>query len=264
MRKLCLGCILLLLAVALPLARSQTASVAQTAAAKAAAPTYDVVTIRLDKTTDPGSLDIDVSNDLFSAKNVSVKGLLQEAYGIKADLISGVPGSVDSARFDVEAKIVDPDPKALENLSERQRGAMLLPVLHDRFHLQAHTETRTLPVYELVVTKSGQKFKPAGEHQGSSGIGLHNEALTVTDISMADFAGFLEEQVHRTVVDKTGLAGNYDFAMKFARTNAAVSAADDAPSIFTALEEQLGLKLQPAKGPVETLVVDHVEMPSEN
>jgi uncharacterized protein (TIGR03435 family) len=81
---------------------------------------------------------------------------------------------------------------------------------------------------------------------------------------MADFASFLEGQVHRTVVDKTGLAGKYDFTMRFARTNAEVSAADDSPSIFTAVEERLGLKLQPAKGPVETLVVDHIEMPSEN
>jgi uncharacterized protein (TIGR03435 family) len=81
---------------------------------------------------------------------------------------------------------------------------------------------------------------------------------------MADFASFLEGQVHRTVVDKTGLAGKYDFAMKFARASAEVSAADDAPSIFAAVEEQLGLKLRPAKGPVETLVVDHIEMPSEN
>jgi uncharacterized protein (TIGR03435 family) len=81
---------------------------------------------------------------------------------------------------------------------------------------------------------------------------------------MSDFASFLEGQVHRTVVDRTGLVGKYDFAMRFSRENGSVSETDNAPSIFTAIEEQLGLKLQPAKGPVETLVVDHVEMPSEN
>jgi uncharacterized protein (TIGR03435 family) len=263
MRTFGLGCFLLLLAIAPPLAQAQAAGDPPTAG-DAASIAYDVVTIKLDKTSDPGNLRISVSNDLFSATNVSVKGLLSEAYGIKEDLISGVPGPIDAARFDIEAKIVDPDPKTLARLSERQRGALLLPVLVERFKLKAHTETKTLPIYELGITKSGQKLQPAAKHEGSSGIGVHNASLTANDISMAEFAGFLEDQVHRTVVDKTSLPAKYDFTMKFTRPNAAASETDTAPSLFTALEEQLGLKLQPAKGPVPTLVVDHIEMPTEN
>jgi uncharacterized protein (TIGR03435 family) len=81
---------------------------------------------------------------------------------------------------------------------------------------------------------------------------------------MASFASSLENAVHRTVIDKTGLAGSYDFVLTWAPDDHPDTQDDSAPSIFTALPEQLGLKLQPAKGPVVTLVVDHVEMPSEN
>jgi uncharacterized protein (TIGR03435 family) len=81
---------------------------------------------------------------------------------------------------------------------------------------------------------------------------------------MALFADILTNQVPRTVIDKTGLAGNYDLTLQWSREDSSTTDTDPAPSIFTALPEQLGLKLQPAKGPVETLVVDHVEMPSEN
>ena len=87
--------------------------------------------------------------------------------------------------------------------------------------------------------------------------------LTVDNSSMKLFASSLASLVHRTVIDKTGLAGNYDLSMKYSPDDISTQQADS-PSLFTALQEQLGLKLQPAKGPVETLVVDSVEMPSEN
>jgi uncharacterized protein (TIGR03435 family) len=88
--------------------------------------------------------------------------------------------------------------------------------------------------------------------------------ITANNLSMMLFADILSRQVQRTVIDKTGLAGSYDLTLQFSREDNRDADVDSAPSIFTALPEQLGLKLQPAKGPVETLVVDHVEMPSEN
>lgn len=227
-------------------------------------PAYDVVSIKPNK-SGSSSLDIDTSNHTYSATNISLKKLLENAYDIKEDLISGVSGPVASARFDIEAKIVEPDADALKKLSAREQGAMLLPFLMERFQLKAHTETKTLPVYELIAIKSGPKFKQsAGDSTGNRGTSIHNRELTAHDIPMTSFARTLEGQLHRTVIDKTGLTGSYDFTLRWSPEDGSNAQTDSAPSIFTALQEQLGLKLQSAKGPVETLVVDHAEMPSEN
>lgn len=244
--------------------QSGSASPAESASAKL--PTYDVVSIKLNK-SGSGSTDIDTDDNRYLAKNVSLKDLLENAYGIKKHLISGVTGSIESARFDIEAKIVDRDPDALKKLTGKQYGQMLLPFLVERFQLKAHIETKILPVFELVVAKDGPKFKPAKDDTGGSGTSIHGDhngsELSAHDISMTDLASSLTNQVHRTVIDKTGLAGKYDLGMKWTGDDSATQS-DVGPSIFTALQEQLGLKLQSAKGPVETLVVDSVEMPSEN
>jgi uncharacterized protein (TIGR03435 family) len=243
---------------------AQSGSTAQAENTAAKPPAYDVVSIKPNK-SGSRSLDIDTSNNTYSATNISLKKLLEDAYGIKEDLISGVSGPIGSARFDIEAKIVEPDPDALRKLSARQQGAMLLPFLAERFQLKAHTETKTLPVFELIVIKGGPKFKQsAGDNTGSRGTSIHNRELTANNIPMRSLASTLEGQVHRTVIDKTGLAGSYDLTLKWSPEDDPNPQTDSPPSIFTALQEQLGLKLQPAKGPVETLVVDHAEMPSEN
>lgn len=238
------------------------ANPAQADAAKL--PAYDVGSIKLNK-SGSSSVDIDTNVSTFSATNVSLKNLLESAYDIKPDLISGITGPVATARFDIEAKVVEPDITAIRKLSPRQYGAMLMPLLTERFHLQAHTETRILPIFELVVLPGSPKFKPSSDPSGhGAGTSIHNRALTATDVSMTSLADTLAGQVHRTVIDKTGLTGNFDFTLKWAPEDTRDTQADSGPSIFTALQEQLGLKLQPAKGPVETLVVDHAEMPSEN
>lgn len=263
---------LLLLALALfpivPSALGQSLSSAPAKSAAAKPPVYDVVVIKPNK-SGSGSLDVEENVDTYNAKNITVKGILEEAYGIRKDLISGVSGPVESAHFDVMAKIVEPDAAAIRKLTGRQRGAMLLPILVERFQLKAHTETKILPIFELVVVSSGPKFKPSADQQSHDiGTSIHGTErgteLSAHNITMASLASSLEGQVHRPVIDKTGLAGHYDVAMKWASDTAPSSAANPGPSIFTALQEQLGLKLKATKGPVETLVVDHVEMPSEN
>ena len=142
-----------------------SASPAESASAKL--PAYDVVSIKQNK-SGSGSVDIDTNDNRYFAKNVSLKDLLENAYGIKEDLISGVTGPVASARFDVEAKIVDRDPDALKKLTGRQYGQMLLPFLVERFQLKAHTETRALPVFELwllrmVRSSSRRRMKRAAQ-----------------------------------------------------------------------------------------------------
>jgi uncharacterized protein (TIGR03435 family) len=249
------------------------ASVSQTEDTTAPLPAYDVVSIKSNH-SGSGSRGTSTNNDSYTATNISLKNLLEDAYGIKEDLISGISGPIDSARFDIQAKVVDADPRA-KKLTGKQRRAMLLPFLDERFHLKAHTETRTLPVYELIVLEDGPKFKQsADDSKQNGGTSQNNTELTAHGVSMASFASTLTNSVHRTVIDQTALAGLYDLALKWSPDDGSNQGAsnrdgstvltDSGPSISTAVQEQLGLKLKPAKGPVETLVVDHVEMPSAN
>ena len=233
------------------------------------APSYDVLVIKPNH-SGSGSVDVNTNNDRFSAVNVSLKQLLEQIYDIKEDLISGLSGNVESARFDIEAKITEPDPAALRKMTREQQREMLLPLLTDRFQLKVHTETKTLPVYDLVVLPTGPKFKPSATQTdhggGSTGINDNGNRvkLSAHDLPMTSLAKSLADQVHRTVIDKTGLIGNFDLQMLWSRDNKSDYGEEVLPNIFTAVQEQLGLRLESSKGPVETLVVDQAKMPSDN
>jgi uncharacterized protein (TIGR03435 family) len=235
-------------------------------------PAYDAVTVKVnDSLAQNNSTTMD--DTMFRAQNVTLKHLLVNAYGIREGLMFGLPGWAASLRFDINAKVTDPDLKTLHSLSKEQRQAMIAAILVDRFHLKLHTESKTLPVYELVVAKDGPKLTasavPPPDAANPDPFGkmdVHNTDMTATGVTLSQLAGNLSFPLDRTVLDKTGLMGRYDFRLRWtADTVAANSAAADAPpSLFMAIQEQLGLKLQPANGPVETLVIDHVEQPSEN
>jgi uncharacterized protein (TIGR03435 family) len=250
-------------------AHSQIPSVqtSSTAKAEAPAPAYDVMTIK-PNISGHGSMGLDTKDGHFVAHNVSVKQLLQYVYDLNEYSVLGVPAQFDALRFDIEAKIVEPDLDAIKKMSSKQEGAMLLPLLTERLQLKTHTETRVLPVYELVVVKGSTKCKLSSDQTRSGGIGMYfihnNRRIAAHNLPMAAWAKTLADQVHRTVIDKTGLSGNYDFELKWTPDDSPTAQTDDAPSIFTAVQEQLGLKLQPAKAPVEVLVVDHIELPSDN
>jgi uncharacterized protein (TIGR03435 family) len=241
-------------------------------------PFYDVVSIHPHNALDD-NINFDISASNFTESNASLKQLISYAWGIREDLISGLPGWADSARFDVTAKVSDPDLSAIRKLTKQQRGAMLRPMLTDRFHVKAHTETKTLAVFNLVLTKGGPKFKPSPPptidpdnptaNKRPSGTWIRNQDLTATAITMDGFADTLANQLNRTVIDKTGLTGEYDLSLKWTPDPLLNNpddngAADHPPNLFTALQEQLGLKLDASKGPVETLVVDHAEQPTPN
>ncbi len=231
---------------------------------------YDVVSVKVNNTGSNGS-STNTEYDHFKTTNASLKHLLDLAYGIRQDLISGIPGAIEGQRFDIEAKILDPDEDAWRKTPIEQKRAVLAKMLENRFALKVYKETKTLPVYDMTVLPSGVKFKPTPEAKSHEGSGVgenghnNNIELTVTYLSMADLARNLANDVHRTVIDKTGLPGHYDFVLKWYDDHGTDVPPDgSAPVIFTALQEQLGLKLVPGKGPVEVLVVDHVEMPTEN
>jgi len=249
--------------------------------AKVKLPEYDVASIKENK-SGTNRMEWRSTDDGFSATNLHMKSLIASAYGVNEELVSGGPGWLNSSGFDINAKVAGEDMAALKNLSGKQRAAMLQPLLQDRCKLKAHVATRMLPIFNLEVSRAGTKLKqsnapkfdkaeardhPDIKYSGTtmSGPGY----FTAYGISMSQLADNLTYVVDHTVMDKTGLSGTYDVQLKFARGEDTASSkpdngADPAPSIFTALEEQLGLKLQSTKGPVDTLVIDHIEKPSEN
>ena len=270
---------LLRLALALALA-ANTHAFSQT-------PTYDAVSIKPNK-SGSGNTSTNSHADTFQATNVSIKQLLVSAYGIREGLISGLAAWAESARYDIHAKISDYDPALTRDhtpeQSRRLFQAMLAVMLEERFHVKVHTELKTIPIYELILAKDGLKLKPSPPATaltseqtsaapkadlGRGGLSFRASNSTVEinarAVTLSSLADSLSDMLDRTVSDKTGVTGEFDLHLRFTSDNAAQPPLDDAPPfLFTAIQEQLGLKLQPAKGPVDTLVLDHVEQPTEN
>jgi uncharacterized protein (TIGR03435 family) len=207
------------------------------------------------------------TGDSFLASDSLVTGLIMGAYDlVNPDQISGLPGWAASDAFDIVGKMDEQTAAAMHNLPINERkerqGAMLQALLADRFQLKVHYETRELPVYNLVIAKGGSKLKEAaaGERAWMS---MSPTRLTATAFGMHELVYSLSNDVGRVVIDKTGLTGGYDFTLNWT-PDGQQETADSEPDIFTAVEEQLGLKLVPAKGPVDTVVVDRIERPSPN
>jgi uncharacterized protein (TIGR03435 family) len=230
-------------------------------------PLFEVASVKPGKSACLG-MSVSSPPGRFSAQCTTLLGLLFNAYPIKPNItIPGMPGWGTSVLFDVDAKMDDETALALQKLPleeqwiEKQR--MLQALLADRFKLRIHHEISQRNVYDLVIAKSGFKLKAApaseqrrGDAWGRGEIGMHPG-------SMPRLAFILSDLLDRNVLDKTGLSGNYEFDLKWTPDDQQ-SALDAGPTLFTAIEEQLGLKLVPAKGPVDTIVIDHVERPSEN
>jgi len=258
--------------------------------ASAKLPAYEVAAIKPNK-SGGGMSRMMMSPNGYSATNVSLKMMIENAYSLKTDgLISGLPGWADSARFDLEAKMDGDAAAALKKLPPEegmeQRRLMMQSLLADRFQLKVHHENKELPVYALVIAKGGFKLKDADPNasypKGLDGVShpgmmrMSDRSITAQAIPISNLVNALSRQLRREVVDKTGLTGKYDVTLQWTpdvnqmpempgeRQDAASTVTDSGPSIFTALQEQLGLKLESTKGPVDTIVVDHVEMPSEN
>jgi uncharacterized protein (TIGR03435 family) len=199
-----------------------------------------------------------------------LRRLLFIAYSIRLDAaIPGMPRWGDSVPFDIDAKADETTTDAMNKLTQREQGnqtqLMLKAILVDRFKLRVHTETREAPVYNLVIAKSGLKLKPT--HEGDQPGGYYSWGSGHIQVRGGPIASLVyclsEGLADRTVVDKTGLTANYDIDLHWTPDDQE-STPDAGPTLFTALEEQLGLKLVPSKGPVDKFVIDHVEKPSEN
>ncbi len=206
----------------------------------------------------------------FEASHVTVRAMVAFAYDIRDFYVSGGPGWAGSERFEIVAR-TDP------NATPAQRRAMLQTLLAERFKLAVRHETKEATVYQLVVAKDG--VKSSGLMESSRKIGgirfLGRGQIEGMGNTIGGIANYLQTLLDQVVVDKTGLTGNYDFKLSWtpdesqagkpgAQAGLAEAAEPGGASIFTALQEQLGLKLEGTRGPVETLVIDHVERPGEN
>ena len=243
-------------------------------------PAFEVASIKPNK-SGSGSSHSGFDDDRFTATNIQLKTLMQyDAYGIPGPQIMGAPNWLTSERFDIEARIDESTVDQLAKLSREQRNLlkqqMVQQLLADRFKLTVHWETKELPVYTLVVARGGPRLTASKNTDGSAGTSSNNGRLTATSLTMEKLAQTLTQilarDLGRVVIDKTGIEGKYDLALTWspddhsaAMSNTSKDASDSSgPSIFTALPEQLGLKLESTKAPVQTLVIDHIEQPSEN
>jgi uncharacterized protein (TIGR03435 family) len=219
----------------------------------------------------------------FQASNMNLKFLIRFAYSVEDFQISGGPAWMNSEAYDVDAK---PSPGAAVDIrtmnvpqrEEFQKRIQLKvqALLAERFKLTIHRESKDMPIYELVVAKNGPKLTAAapGEGKGPRGLRMRYGEFQGSGATLPVLAQRLFLLTGRMVVDKTGLTGNYDFKLDFTPEPGQMAPPPPGiekeplpapgPSIFTALQEQLGLKLQSAKGPVEVIVVDRVEKPSAN
>ncbi len=254
-----------------PTNRPSSAATAETAPAKA--PAFDVVSIHQNNTATDGHHHIynDSGESHFRTVNLSLKDLLQFAYGLPKSQILGGPPWLDSTMFDIDAKS-DPSMDAqLHKLpsdqARRQKQLMVQAVLADRFQLAAHQETRQLPVYGLVVAKGGPKFKSSKINGTTIETGRSRMHIAGSDDTVAILARELAQVLGRIVVNNTGISGRYDLTLIWTPDDALTNGAPDSnapPGIFTAIQEQLGLKLESTKGPVPVLIIDRVQPPSAN
>ena len=259
------------------------------------APKFDVVSIKTCKPgvakvgdSSPGRLSIGCAG----LADTDHTGLIQQAYNRYADgrltsmkiiPIEGAPDWIHSETFDIDAKS-DGQPSILMMM-----GPMMQKILEDRFHLKIHRETRQGPVYELALGKASPKLTPyregscipvipgrslpeleSGQHYCRN-MAAPGRAVDLEGGTLSMFADLLNLVLDRPVIDRTGLTNYFEIHLRFSPETAAAPrppstdpGAPDAPYIFQAIQEQLGLKLVPAKGPVDVLVIDHVERPSGN
>jgi uncharacterized protein (TIGR03435 family) len=231
-----------------------------------APPAFEVASIKVHSFASPDRVGPPIAgNRLTSGGNL--KQLIIYAYDLKVYQLYGGPTwvanpSTDTDYYDINAKAEGPEP-----LTQSRARQLLQTLLADRFQLRLHRESREMPVYALVVGKAGPKFKDSAQDATTgmrAKVTLATVASTFTKSDMNSLVRVLSSAADRPVLDQTGLTGFYDYKIEFARDPAAAAAESSAVSIFTAVQEQLGLKLESRKAPIEVLVIDHAERPSEN
>lgn len=229
-------------------------------------PAFDAASVKSSKTGDalkgPGSADIAFGPGTVTVQNATIKDIVAAAYRVRDYQISGPP-ILESGRYDIVAKTAGP-------ASEELQRQMLQTLLAERFQVALHRETKDLAVYVLTVGKSPKLSK--SKQEGESSMKIEGANLLFLNYTMAKLAAFLSVRGDHPVIDQTGLDGQYDFNVQFAdpetsspaQIKQALGKARSDGSLPATVASQIGLKLDPRKGPVEMLVVDRAEKASEN
>ncbi len=237
-------------------------------------PSFEVATIKPSKADQQGKF-FRLGGRRFTTTNATLDDLISYAYKIHANQIVGAPGWAGTEKYDIKA---EPDGDGAPN--DQQWKDMMQKLLAERFALTFHRDKKELSVYLLSVARSGPKLtKSAADPNGHFGWSFRGRIggdLSFTNANMADFANLMQRNVlDRPVVDQTGLTGKFDFNLDFtpdesqfegmgAKVSPQTDSANAPPNLYTAVQEQLGLKLEATKAPAEVLIIDHVEKPSEN
>jgi uncharacterized protein (TIGR03435 family) len=236
--------------------------------------TFDVASVHLSAPSTDGHNHIwnDIHESHFRTGNLSIRDLIQYAYNLPKSQIVGGPGWLDSGMYDIDAKSspeVDVRLKAMpDGDAAQQKRVMVRELLKERFSLTTHEETRVLPVYNLVLAKGGAKFQPS-DHSGTRiDVGRSRIHVQGSDDTIGLLARELAQSQGRLVVNRTGLTGRYDLTLRWTPDETPLLNGEPDPNappgLFTAIQDQLGLKLESGKGPVPVLVIDHIEPPSAN
>lgn len=235
-------------------------------------PVFEVATIKPSR-PDAQGRGIGIRGRELSTANTPLSFLIAFAYGVHAHQIIGAPAWADDDRYDILAK-----PEGEGQPSEKQWKTMLQKMLADRFKLTFHHEKRELSVYAITAGKTGPKLtKSEGNAEGLPGLGFSRPGvMNATNANMSDLAALFQTAVlDRPVVDQTGISGRFDFQLKWTPDETQFTgmgikvpppsdSPDAPPDLFTALQEQLGLKMTATKAAVDVLVIDRAEKPSEN
>jgi uncharacterized protein (TIGR03435 family) len=245
----------------------------------ASAPVFDVAAIHLhiSQPHEHNSIWSSPFDGRFHAENISVVSLIHWAYEVPDSRILGAPSWAAETHFNIDASAdpaLDQQMKSMtSDAGRQQKEKMVQSLLADRFQLAVHTETREFAVYALVAAKGGPRLGEA-KADGTTVNHGRDHIEVIGSNSAALLAEELSKEVGRPVIDQTGINGRYHLLLKWTPDDRAALASDGSasalngpdsgPSLFTALEEQLGLRLEPEKGPVPVLVIDHISMPSGN
>jgi uncharacterized protein (TIGR03435 family) len=265
-----------------PFALAQNAAPTAPAATPTKPLAFDVVSIKQNKSDGGGGLGR-ATPDGDTNINSLLAYQIGPAYGVEPDNIYGLPDWAKNNRYDIQTKVAAEDIEAYRKLNRAEHRRMMQAVFEDRLKLKAHLGSKEVPMYELVIAKGGPKLHeakpgdtyadgikaPDGTPIGGAGAFMSRGSYTGQQVTVPVLLNWLKGATGRPVVDKTGLTGKYDIALRWTpdlgpSSPDSAPPEDTGPSIFKALEEQLGLKLEPTKGTIPTLIIDHIEPPTEN
>jgi uncharacterized protein (TIGR03435 family) len=247
--------------ISLPLSHAQT---------QAHKPTFQAASVKVNAHTGFAPTTLQMEGNRFSATGMPLRPLIMQVYNLRDFQIIGGPSWTNTDQWDFAAVADDGVSLHMVDLEMPDRhtsgSLMVQSLIENRFQFKFHREVKELPVYELTVSKNGPKFKLSAV-QGPGTRRVERGEIQIEAQPFATFAYLLARQLDHALINKADLKGLYDIKLQWStglRAGGDSALSSDRPSVFTALQEQLGLKLESSKGPVEVLVIDSVSRPTEN